>query len=225
MSQPFTPHWELVIEVVMSAVLTTYITLVTTGLIILDNMYPLQSRIRETWTHPNSSFSRISWIIRKESLFFLIPSYVTKYVIPYIVFHSRNTHLCVEPMFKKKREKWLCIIKTLRYSMFWGKGYWFYPLSPQSLKLPSRWSTFEFWYMAPYMGFHICSLEYSWSVLDHPLWSDYLIVFYFLDQYFYQLTFFYVDILTSNWLRFQLVQSYISQTLGVQGIFCWLYGI
>ena len=44
-SQPFTPSWEVMIEVFMSVVLTTDITLITTVLIVFDNLHSLQSRI------------------------------------------------------------------------------------------------------------------------------------------------------------------------------------
>ena len=41
------PSWEVVIEVIMSVVLKTDITLMRTVLKICDNMYSLQSRLRE----------------------------------------------------------------------------------------------------------------------------------------------------------------------------------
>ena len=42
-SQPFTPSWEVVIEFLVSVVLTTAITLVRTVLKLRDNLYSLPS--------------------------------------------------------------------------------------------------------------------------------------------------------------------------------------
>ena len=70
-------------------------------------------------------------------------------------------------------------MNTLRCSIILGNGYWFYPLSPPKLLFPSHCSTFLWCYMLLYMGFYICLLDYSLSVSGYPLWSDYLIVYYF----------------------------------------------
>ena len=68
MFQPFTTSWGVVIEVVMYVVLTTAITLVTTVLILCDNLYLLQIRIQGKLTHPNSYFSMTSLIIGSRGL-------------------------------------------------------------------------------------------------------------------------------------------------------------
>ena len=81
-------------------------------------------------------------------------------------------------------------MKNLRYSTVLGDRYRFYPLFPPSLMLPSHWYTFVWYYMVSYMGFNISFLDYSWPVLNHPLWSHDLFVYYLRDTIFYQLTFF-----------------------------------